>query len=132
VQALANAFPIVSHQVEFSAASIAPMLDGIFDQCLATHLAALVWSPLAGGRLATGEGLRPPLLGCLDVLAQREGVDRATIALAFALAHPVRAVVVVGTMNAQRLKGVQRALHVTLTRSDVYDIVEASTGAALP
>ncbi len=132
VRTLAAAFPIVSHQVEYSAAQLAPLHNGTFDQCLQLPLAAMAWSPLAGGRLATGEGLRPELLGCLDVLGNREGVDRATIALAFALAHPVRAVVVVGTMNAQRLRDARRALDVTLTRSDVYDIVEASTGAALP
>ena len=48
----------------------------------------MAWSPLAGGRLATGDGIRPELLDVLDGLAKREGIDRSQMALAFVLAHP--------------------------------------------
>ena len=70
----------------------------------------LAWSPLAGGRLATGEGLRPELVDVLDRLAQREDCDRATIALAFVLAHPSAPVAIVGTQQPQRLRAATDAL----------------------
>jgi predicted oxidoreductase len=92
----------------------------------------LVWSPLAGGRLATGEGVRPELLAVLDALAARESVDRATIALAFSLAHPSRPVAIIGTQRPERITAALAALEVGLDRADVYAIIQSSDGHPLP
>jgi predicted oxidoreductase len=92
----------------------------------------LVWSPLAGGRLATGEGIPAELLAVLDRLAERERVDRATTALAFALAHPSRPVAIIGTQNTERIRSSLDALGVTLDRADVYAVIQASEGVPLP
>ena len=81
-------FPLASNQPEYSALHLDPMRDGTFDDCMRTGTVALAWSPLGGGRLATGDDLRPELLDVLDRLARREGVDRGAIAIAFVLAHP--------------------------------------------
>jgi predicted oxidoreductase len=124
--------PLVSTQPEFSAAHLAPLRDGTLDQAMAEGFAVLAWSPLAGGRLASGDGVRPELLTVLDDLAAREGVDRATIALAFVLAHPSGPVAILGTQQVQRLRDAQRALDVHLDRIDCYRIVEASEGVPLP
>ena len=69
-------FPLVSNQPEYSAVHLDPLRDGTFDACMRDGVVPLVWSPLAGGRLATGDGVRPELLAVLDGLAEREGVDR--------------------------------------------------------
>lgn len=124
--------PLVSTQPEFSAAHLAPLRDGTLDQAMAEGFAVLAWSPLAGGRLASGDGVRRELLAVLDDLAAREGVDRATIALAFVLAHPSGPVAILGTQQVQRLRDAQRALEVHLDRVDCYRIVEASEGVPLP
>ena len=92
----------------------------------------LVWSPLAGGRLATGDGVPAELLTVLDRLAEREGVDRATVALAFSLAHPSRPVAIIGTQNPERIRSALDALGVTLDRPDVYAVIQASEGVPLP
>ncbi len=97
----------------------------------------LAWSPLAGGRLATGDtgedGLpRSELIGVLDRLAEREGVTRADAATAFVLAHPSRPVAIIGTQNVQRITAAPAALGVHLDRNDAYDIIEASTGERMP
>ena len=84
------------------------------------------------GRLATGEGIRPELLGVLDGLAEREGVDRSQLALAFVLAHPAAPIAIIGSQNADRIRSATAALGVTLDRSDVYAIVQASEGVPLP
>ena len=125
-------FPIVTNQPEYSAVHLAPMRDGTFDQCMELGIVPLAWSPLAGGALATGEGVRPELLTVVDDLAEREGCDRATIALAFVLAHPAAPVAIIGTQNADRIHGSLDALRVQLDRSDVYTIVQASEGVPLP
>jgi predicted oxidoreductase len=124
--------PLVSTQPEFSAAHLAPLRDGTLDQAMAEGFAVLAWSPLAGGRLASGDGVRPELLAVLDDLAAREGVDRSTVALAFVLAHPSGPVAILGTQQVQRLHDAQRALEVHLDRVDCYRIVEASEGVPLP
>jgi predicted oxidoreductase len=125
-------FPLVANQVEYSAVHLDPMRDGTLDDCMRLGVLPLAWSPLAGGSLATGEGLRPELLEVVDRLAEREGVDRSQLALAFVLAHPARPVAIVGTQNPDRIGASTAALGVNLTRDDVYAIIQASEGVPLP
>lgn len=124
--------PLVSTQPEFSCATLSPLRDGTFDLCMEEGITPLAWSPLAGGRLATGHDLRPDLLSVLDELAGREGVSRAAIAVAFVLAHPVDAVALVGTQTPERLADIAASTRVQLSRTDVYRIVVASDGVPLP
>lgn len=93
-------------------------------------LAVLAYSPVGGGRIVTGEHVRPELLPVLDELAAREGVDRATLAIAFTLCFPASPVAILGTQKPERLREAQRALSVHLDRVDVYRIIEASEGAS--
>ena len=125
-------FPLVTNQPEYSAAHLGPLRDGTFDACMRLGLVPLVWSPLGGGSLATGEGVRPELLAVLDGLAERKGTDRVTVALAFALAHPARPVAIVGTQRPERVTASLAALDVQLDRADVYAVVQASEGQPLP
>ena len=125
-------FPLVSTQPEYSALALGPLRDGTLDHCMATGAVPLGWSPLAGGRLATGDGVGPDLLAVIDGLAAREGVDRSQIALAFVLAHPSAPVPIIGTQHPDRITSSTKALHVTLDRGDVYAIIQAADGVPLP
>ena len=125
-------FRLVTTQPEFSALTLDPLRDGTFDHCAALGLVPLAWSPLAGGKLATGDDVAPELLAVLDRLAEREGVERSHIALAFVLAHPSAPIPIIGTQRAERITDTNRALDVTLDRNDVYAIVQASDGVPLP
>jgi predicted oxidoreductase len=125
-------FSIASNQPEYSATHLAPLRDGTFDQCMEHGTAALAWSPLGGGRLVTGKGVPAELLATLDRIAEREGVDRATVSIAFVLAHPAAPVALLGTMDLDRIRNASRALTVHLDREDVYAIVQASEGVPLP
>ena len=125
-------FAIASNQPEYSATHLDPMRDGTLDQCMELHITPMAWSPLGGGGLATGDGLRPELLDVMNRLAEREGVDRSQIALAFVLAHPSAPIAIIGSQNPDRIRSSSAALGVTLDRNDVYDIVQASEGVPLP
>lgn len=125
-------FPLASNQPEYSALHLDPMRDGTFDDCMRTGTVPLAWSPLGGGRLATGSDLRPELLEVLDQLAEREHVDRATIAIAFVLSHPAAPIAIIGSQNPERIAASTAALDVTLTRADVYAIIQTSEGVPLP
>jgi predicted oxidoreductase len=125
-------FALVSNQPEYSALHLDPLRDGTLDACMRDGTTPLAWSPLAGGRLATGDGVRPELLVELDRLAGREGVDRSQLALAFVLAHPSRPVAIIGTQRLERIGAALAALTVDLQRADVYAIIQASEGQELP
>jgi predicted oxidoreductase len=124
--------PLVTVQPEFSATHLEPIWDGTFDLCLQTGLTPLAWSALAGGRLASGDGLRADLIAVLDELADREGCERSHIALAFILTHPTRPIAIIGTQQPERLAQSVRSLEVHLDRNDVYRIIVASQGVPLP
>jgi predicted oxidoreductase len=125
-------FPLASTQPELSVVALQPLRDGTLDQSAALGITPLAWSPLAGGRLATGDGVRPELVDVLDRLAEREGVTRAAVAIAFVLAHPSRPVAIVGTQQPARLAELAVAATVHLDRRDVYDLIVASDGVPLP
>jgi predicted oxidoreductase len=125
-------FPIATNQPEYSAVHLDPLRDGTFDACMRTGTVPMAWSPLGGGRLATGDGVRPELLEVIDSLAEREAVDRASIAIAFVLAHPAAPVAIIGSQTPERITGSTAALGVELSRRDVYSIIQASEGVPLP
>ncbi len=125
-------FPIAATQPQFSCAHLDPMRDGTFDRAMRDGVVPLAWSSLAGGRLATGDDVPADLIAVLDRLAEREGVDRAAIAIAFVLAHPSQPVAIIGSQNPDRIRAATAALTVNLNRADVYEIVVASDGVPLP
>ena len=57
---------------------------------------------------------------------------RATVAIAFVLAHPTAPVAILGTQQPTRLEVQLGAASVRLDRSDVYSMVQASDGVSLP
>jgi predicted oxidoreductase len=124
--------PLVSLQSEYSLLRLDMLRDGTLDRCMGSDTAFLAWSPLAGGRLASGDGVPPVLLEKIDALAAREKTDRAGIALAFVLAHPARPIAIIGSQNPARMRAAAAAQHITLTRRDIYALIEAAEGVPLP
>lgn len=124
--------PIVSVQNEFSAAHVEPLRDGTLDQAMASGMAFLAWSPLGRGRIPDGDGLSPALRTALDDIAAAHGTDRATVALAFVLAHPSAPIAIIGTQRIERIAAAMAAVDLTLTRSELYAIVQAAEGRPLP
>ena len=108
-------FAMVSTQPQYSVNHLDPMRDGTFDRAMRDGVTPLAWSPLAGGAVISGDGTRAELVEVLDELAGREGVDRASIAIAFVLAHPSAPVAILGTQNPDRLRGALAALDVRST-----------------
>lgn len=127
-------FPLASTQPQFSAAHLDPIFDGTLDAAMQYGTAVMAWSPLHGGALVSGDGggVRPELLAVLDRLAERESATRADIAHAWILAHPSGAIPILGTQNVDRLAAAPGVLEISLTRTDVYDVIQASQGVALP
>ena len=123
---------LATTQPQFSAAHLEPLRDGTLDLCMEAAITPMAWSPLAGGRLATGEGISADLLTVLDELATRENVTRSAIAIAFVLAHPSKPIAILGSTQPERLQELAKATTVQLSRTDWYRIVQASEGVPLP
>jgi predicted oxidoreductase len=122
--------PLVTTQPELSLLHLDPIDDGVLDAAMQHDLTPLAWSPLGGGRLATGDA-PPGLVATLDELAEREGTTRTAVALAFVLAHPSRPIPIIGTQRPERIRQAAAALEVNLSRSDWYRLV-AAAGRELP
>jgi len=132
-------FPLVAHQPEFSAYEQTAIFDGRLDQVQAKGMVCMAWSPLAGGALATGEAAGAmdaerlaAVLEVLERIAGDNGASRTAAALAWVLAHPANMVPIVGSQNEERIKDAAKALEVSMTRRDWYDVVEARQGKPMP
>ncbi|MEH3120445.1 MAG: aldo/keto reductase [Sphingomonas phyllosphaerae] len=121
--------PIVATQPEFSALHVAPLFDGTLDHAMTRDLAVLAWSPLGGGRLTDGAHPSGALLGQQGAAF---GVDAATAALAWVMAHPARIIPIVGSQNARRIAAAADVFRVEWTRSQWYAVLEAGMGSRLP
>ncbi|WP_151953753.1 aldo/keto reductase [Sphingomonas sp. EC-HK361] len=125
--------PLVSQQPEFSALFTEPMTNGLFDQAMKHDVAILAWSPLGGGRIADpGTAQERAVAAALDAKAEEAGVSRTAAAYAWIMAHPVRAIPIVGTQNAQRIAEIGDVFKVKWTRTEWYDVLVASRGEKLP
>ncbi len=125
-------FPLATSQPEYSLAHLDPVRDGTFDVCMRDSVVPLTWGPLAGGRLISGVSIRPELMELIDHIALREDVDRAAVCYAFVLAHPSAPIPILGTQTVARLDDALASFTVSLDRSDVYALIQASEGVPLP
>ena len=121
--------PLVTNQIELSLKRIAPFTNGD----LAFHQqhghVVMAWSPLGGGDLMTASN---ELTHRLDSIAKRSGVDRASVATAFLLAHPAKITPVLGTNNLDRISSISAAETVQLDRQDWFSLYEAALGSEVP
>jgi predicted oxidoreductase len=125
--------PLATNQPEFSPLHLGPLVDGQFDQAMRMGLAILAWSPLGGGRVAAPTNAREEAVAAaLDRVAAAEGVSRTTAAFAWVMAHPVRAIPIIGSQNADRIREAAAAVAVRWTRTQWYDVLVAARGEALP
>ena len=125
--------PLVSQQPEFSPLALEPMTNGLFDQACKHDVAVLAWSPLGGGRIAAPTSPREQAVAAaLDKVAGEHGVGRAAAAYGWIMAHPVRAIPIVGTQNAGRITELADVFRIKWTRQSWYDVLVAARGEKLP
>ena len=125
--------PLVVHQVEISLAHSTALEDGILDQCLASRMTPLAWSPLARGALFPTAGVpRGALTDALIEAASARGVTPAAIALAWLLRHPAGIVPLIGSIRPSRIWEAVVATEVPMDREEWYRLLTAARGRRLP
>ena len=116
---------LTTNQIEISLAEISPFTNGIVAFHQRQDDPIMAWSPLGGGSLMTDSSY---LGTTMDDIAEQYGVDRASIAIAFLLAHPAKILPVLGTNNLDRIARISDALKVKLDRQSWFQLYEAALG----
>jgi predicted oxidoreductase len=125
--------PLVSTQPEFSPLHLQPLEQGLLDQAMEHDMAVLAWSPLGGGRIAApGTERERAVAAALDTVAHEFGVSRTAAAYSWIMAHPARAIPIVGSQQVSRIREAGDAMKVRWTRQAWYDVLVASRGEKLP
>lgn len=109
--------------------------DGnILDYCRLHDITIQAWSPLQigmfGGTFIDNPDF-PELNKVLGELADREGVSKSAVAIAWILRHPAKMQAIIGTMNPAHIKDVCAASDVNLSHHDWYALYLAA-GKYLP
>ncbi|MCR5178245.1 MAG: aldo/keto reductase [Lachnospiraceae bacterium] len=104
------------------------------DYCRLKDITIQAWSPLQYG-MFSGTFIDnpdfPELNRALGELAEREGVTKAAIAIAWILRHPAKMQAIIGTMNPDHIKSACDAAKVNLSHHDWYALYLAA-GKYLP
>lgn len=125
--------PLVTNQIELSPLQMNALDDGTLDQAQQLGLRPMIWSPLAGGRLFTGQDEQSLRVRAeMVAMAQRYGVSLTTLAFAWVLRHPSRPYPITGSGRIESLRESVAALDVQLDAEDWYAIWTASKGHSVP
>lgn len=125
--------PLATNQIECSVLQMKALADGTLDQCLDLGIRPMVWSPLGGGRLFTGQDEQASRVRwVLQRLAAEYGATPATMALAWLLRHPSRPIPITGSQRLQALDEAVAALSIRLSAEHWYEVWQASMGHEVP
>ena len=123
-------FPLITNQIELSAYHLENFEDGTLDFCQEEKVSPMAWSPLAGGEIFNSNGERAQYLRSkLELIAEdigAQGIDE--VLFAWLLSHPANIMPIVGSGNFERIESAIRALDLTLTRDQWFDILQVAMG----
>jgi len=111
--------------------------EGVLEYCQEQGVLLQAWRPLAKGLLsgASLAGQPEPVVVTAQLvaeLADRHGVSREAVVLAWLLRHPSGIQPVLGTIRPTRLKACAQALEVQLSRVEWYQLFAAARGERMP
>jgi predicted oxidoreductase len=120
---------LATHQIELSPLHLDPLHDGTLDQAVDLGLRPMVWSPLAGGRLFTGQddtACRVRTL--LQQMAAELGVAVITLVTAWLRRHPSQPLPILGSRRIEVAREAMAALPLTLDAQQWYRIWSCAAG----
>lgn len=129
----AHGIPLSTIQPEISPLELSAIQDRTLDIAMQYDLAPMAWSPLGGGRIANPTNARETAVAAaLDSVANAHGVSRTATAYSWIMAHPARAIPIVGSQHVDRIREAADAYKVSWTRESWYAVLVASRGEKLP
>ncbi|KAJ3118023.1 hypothetical protein HK098_006044 [Nowakowskiella sp. JEL0407] len=128
-------FKLVTNQIEVNVLNFEAMHDGTLDQCQELNIPAMVWSPLAGGRIFDSNSSNDQIKRVqqtLKDLALKKNAEVDQVAIAWILRHPVAMFPILGTKNIERVLSQSKALDIELTTEEWFSVWVASKGHGVP
>ncbi|MFF2880857.1 aldo/keto reductase [Bacillus toyonensis] len=127
-------FPLITNQIEVSALQLEHFEKGTINLCQEKRIKPMIWSPLAGGEIFTGQTERAVRVReTVQKVANELGVTSIdTIMYAWLLAHPANMMPIVGSGKLDRVKTAALATKVNLDRQQWFTIFESSNGHPVP
>ena len=120
---------LATNQIEFSPLHLGALADGTLEQALDLKLSPMIWSPLAGGRLISGQDEQAQRVRTvLEALGRERGVSVATMAYAWIRHHPSKPILITGSSRVEALREAVAALDITLSAEEWYLVWQASMG----
>jgi predicted oxidoreductase len=121
--------PLVTNQIEFSPLFLDPISNGRFDHAILHGYRPMIWSPVGGGRLLTGDDEKTRRIrDILADIARRESLDGpAEAAIAFVVRHPAGGVPIVGSGKRERMDGAIKAANTIMDQQDWYAVVSETS-----
>ncbi len=120
---------LVTNQIEISLAARDSLTNGDLAHLQQHRIRPMAWSPLGGGSLMSENSA---VAQKMDAVAQAQGVDRAAVAVAWLLAHPVGILPVMGTNTLARIATFSDAFKVEMDRQTWFELYEAANGQEVP
>ena len=122
-------FALAAHQIELSPLHRDALHDGTLDQCQDLGLRPMAWSPLAGGRLFTGQDeAAHRLRHTLAAMAAELGVPVITLVIAWVLRHPSAPLPILGSRRIEVARDAMAALALRLDAQQWWRIWTAAAG----
>lgn len=126
-------FPLILHQVEFNLHRLAPLYDGVLDQCLSHRITPQSWCPLGGvaypaWNSTISDEAAQHVSTEVERQARHYACEPTDIALAWILRHPARITPLIGSTNPTRIAHAPHALTIPYTREDWYRLLIARNG----
>ena len=120
---------LATHQIELSPLHLDPLHDGVLDQCQDLGLRPMIWSPLAGGRIFTGDGATERRVRqTLERMAGELGVSVTTLVIAWVLRHPSQPLPILGSRRIEVARDAMAALGLRLDAQQWWQIWTAAAG----
>ncbi len=117
---------LVTNQIEWSPLCFEHFDSGMTDYLTGEKIRPMIWSPLAGGRIFTGEDeICKKAYAKISEIAEKHDTIPDTIVYAWIMYHPMRAVPICGSNKADRLKAAVDACNIMLTRREWFEIYAA-------
>ncbi len=118
---------LVTNQIEWNPLCFEHFNTGMMDYLTYHKIHPMIWSPLAGGRLFSGnDEACVKARKKIEDIAARHNVEPAVIVYAWIMYHPVGAIPLVGSQKLDRLDLAIKALDVKLEQSEWFELYSAS------
>lgn len=118
---------LVTNQIEWNPVCFEHFNSGMMDYLTFHRIHPMIWSPLANGRLFSGEStMCIKAMEKVREIAERHCVEPSAVIFAWIMYHPVGAIPISGSSSLEHLDQTLRAFDVKLEHFEWYELYTAS------